>query len=62
MPKGTSVTELQPLDQNRIDYFVRPDLSESQFDAMLHERAEEEAVQIIDSNGDETDGLSTARR
>lgn len=48
MPKGTSATELQPLDQNRIDYFIRPDLSESQFDAMLHERAEEEAVQIIE--------------
>lgn len=48
MPKGTSATEPQPLDQNRIDYFIRPDLSESQFDAMLHERAEEEAVQIIE--------------
>lgn len=48
MPKGTSATEPQPLDQNRIDYFIRPDLSESQFDAMLHGRAEEEAAQIIE--------------
>lgn len=48
MPKGVLAAEFQTLDQNRIDYFVRPDLTENQFDAMLRERAEEEAAQIIE--------------
>ena len=47
MPKGVLAAEFQTLDQNRIDYFVRPDLTENQFDAMLRERAEE-AAQIIE--------------
>ena len=48
VPKGALAAESETLDQNLIDHFVRPDLTENQFDAMLRERAEEEAAQIIE--------------
>lgn len=48
MPKGALAADSQTLDQNRVVYFARPELSEDQFDAMLRERAEKEAAQIIE--------------
>lgn len=47
LPKEVLAANISFSDQNQIEYFVRPDLSESQFDALLREQAEAEAAEII---------------
>lgn len=56
IPNRLLALEIPRSEQEQIDYLVRPDLTESEFEILLRKRAETEAAQIIEqalkSSGD----------